>query len=209
MARHSIQALVEDEVLPPFRSLPLAHRERRRIQRSLGGEQFRRIERAPEGKLGACRSTVARKVASQGGEMVCGWLGHIWPNLFIEVLFHCVWRSPQGRLVDLTVPYPTDPATHSTFALAPGASPDTDPPSRYWLLTKAPEVTDLLALVAREIEVRRRTERAVSRRVGRLPLGVPLLDRATAAELADVHELERGIASAVAACRSLSRRPDF
>lgn len=104
------------------------------------------------------------------------------------------------------VTYPTDPAPFSTFALTPGMPFRADLPSGYWVLTNAPDVSELLTLVEREIEVRRRAESVVARRVGGVPLGTSLLDSATPAEIAEVRQLERGIATAMERCRWLSNR---
>ena len=44
------------------------------------------------------------KVKRDGGEMVFGWLIAIYKNHWIEGIFHAVWRSPEGKLIDVTAP---------------------------------------------------------------------------------------------------------
>jgi hypothetical protein len=39
---------------------------------------------------------------SNGGKQYNGWAIWEWPKVFIEAEFHCVWESPEGKLIDLT-----------------------------------------------------------------------------------------------------------
>ena len=49
-----------------------------------------------------CFIDVAKKCESNGGESVIGW--QIWelPGILIEAEFHAVWRSPSGKLQDVS-----------------------------------------------------------------------------------------------------------
>lgn len=49
-----------------------------------------------------CFSLVEEQIAGNGGSMVVGWA--IWEHtgLFIEAEFHAVWKSPEGKFVDLS-----------------------------------------------------------------------------------------------------------
>jgi hypothetical protein len=49
-----------------------------------------------------CFFNVRDQVAREGGESVLGWTIWEWPSTLIEAEFHAVWRSPTGRLLDLT-----------------------------------------------------------------------------------------------------------
>ncbi len=31
-----------------------------------------------------------------------GWSIHIWKGVIIEAEFHCVWQSPEGKIIDIT-----------------------------------------------------------------------------------------------------------
>jgi hypothetical protein len=77
---------------------------------------------------------VAAAVATRGGRPVAGWQSHIWPRLFIEVLFHVVWEDPAGVLVDLSAKYPTDPRRYTAFAPSNALEASSGPPSRYFVL---------------------------------------------------------------------------
>jgi len=71
---------------------------------------------------GNCHTNVLHRVREHGGERLNGWM--IWeaPGLFAEGEFHCVWRSPDGDLVDVTprrdgearILFLPDPATRLT-----------------------------------------------------------------------------------------------
>jgi hypothetical protein len=48
-----------------------------------------------------CFALVESYITIHGGEMIVGWA--IWerPKVFIEAEFHAIWRSPDGRFVDI------------------------------------------------------------------------------------------------------------
>ena len=56
----------------------------------------------PYAKIKECFSAVNNKVNKDGGSRQLGW--QIWqiPGVIIEAEFHAVWKSPKGRLVDIT-----------------------------------------------------------------------------------------------------------
>lgn len=64
----------------------------------------------PLGRYGWCSDGVRLKVAADGGAPVYGWTIWEWPPAIVTAEFHCVWRSPQGDLVDIT-PKPADEKT--------------------------------------------------------------------------------------------------
>lgn len=48
-----------------------------------------------------CHPNVERHVKAQGGEAVYGWI--IWQSpAVLHAEFHCNWRSPDGKLIDIT-----------------------------------------------------------------------------------------------------------
>ena len=49
-----------------------------------------------------CFESVRRHRRANGGEALHGWQIWQWDGLFIEAEFHAVWRSGDGRLVDIT-----------------------------------------------------------------------------------------------------------
>jgi hypothetical protein len=56
----------------------------------------------PYAEVKECFSAVNRKVGKDGGSRQLGW--QIWqiPDIMIEAEFHAVWKSPKGKLVDIT-----------------------------------------------------------------------------------------------------------
>lgn len=73
------------------------------------------------GRYGWCSDGVRLKVEADGGEAVYGWTIWEWASALLTAEFHCVWRSPDGILFDITpkprfekqivfVPDPTRPA---------------------------------------------------------------------------------------------------
>ena len=57
--------------------------------------------------LNECFTIVPEYISEHGGEQVIGWAVWEWPKVMLEAEFHCVWRNPEGRLIDLT-PKPKD-----------------------------------------------------------------------------------------------------
>jgi hypothetical protein len=48
-----------------------------------------------------CHANVPRHARRSGGDCVFGW--KVWEgDGYVEAEFHCVWRDPSGRLVDIT-----------------------------------------------------------------------------------------------------------
>ncbi|MEY4704924.1 MAG: hypothetical protein RL042_1126 [Nitrospirota bacterium] len=48
-----------------------------------------------------CFSLVSSQVATNGGDLVVGWILWELPTLFVEAEFHAVWRSPAGKFIDI------------------------------------------------------------------------------------------------------------
>lgn len=49
-----------------------------------------------------CFPNVKRQVALHGGSAVNGWSIWLWPNVMIEAECHCVWMSPENKMIDIT-----------------------------------------------------------------------------------------------------------
>ncbi len=64
--------------------------------------QFIRTRPMPGAAIHDCFVTVAQQVERHGGDQQIGWAIWEWPRVFIEAEFHCVWRSPEGSLVDVS-----------------------------------------------------------------------------------------------------------
>ena len=52
-------------------------------------------------ELNECFPLVDQTVEHQGGQAVVGWSLWELPSLFAEAEFHCVWKRPDGRLLDI------------------------------------------------------------------------------------------------------------
>jgi hypothetical protein len=66
----------------------------------------RPLRRAPADE---CFRILPKHIASYGGDQVTGWTIWEWPRVLIEAEFHCIWRQPEGELLDITpksVPVP-------------------------------------------------------------------------------------------------------
>ncbi len=72
---------------------------------------------APQTSVNDCVSLVNRAVENDGGERIDGWALWECPRVLIEAEYHCVWRTPEGKLQDLS---PLPPGiTHRLFILDP------------------------------------------------------------------------------------------
>ena len=49
-----------------------------------------------------CFFNVAQMVQKNGGQQVNGWIIWQWANILVEAEAHSVWKSPEGKLVDIT-----------------------------------------------------------------------------------------------------------
>ena len=49
-----------------------------------------------------CFNDVQRHISENGGSIVHGWLLWEWPNVLVEAEFHAVWKSPDGKLLDVS-----------------------------------------------------------------------------------------------------------
>lgn len=56
----------------------------------------------PGQPVGESMRVVPQYVATNGGEQLNGWAIRETPGLFIEAEAYCVWRDPQGNLIDIT-----------------------------------------------------------------------------------------------------------
>ncbi len=41
-------------------------------------------------------------VKEHGGKQIYGWCIHVWKKVMIEAEFHCIWETPDGKLIDIT-----------------------------------------------------------------------------------------------------------
>jgi len=60
------------------------------------------VDALPDKPINECFSIVPEHVASYGGEQKFGWSIWHWPKVFIEAEFHCIWKRPDGLLIDIT-----------------------------------------------------------------------------------------------------------
>jgi hypothetical protein len=49
-----------------------------------------------------CYVNVREQVQAFGGEAVFGWAVTYFPRILIECIHHAVWRSSEGKLIDIT-----------------------------------------------------------------------------------------------------------
>ena len=56
----------------------------------------------PKASPSECFSNVRDQIKTHGGSMQLGWI--IWetPDIMLEGMFHAIWSSPEGELVDVT-----------------------------------------------------------------------------------------------------------
>jgi hypothetical protein len=71
---------------------------------SLGGEEPRYVPVIDDthGLYGWCSDGVTQKILADGGNPVFGWTIWEWPKALLTAEFHCVWKSPEGDLFDIT-----------------------------------------------------------------------------------------------------------
>lgn len=60
------------------------------------------VQSEPDAVVHECFPNVEAKIARDGGRMLCGWQIWEWPHVMVEAEFHAVWKSPEGKLVEVT-----------------------------------------------------------------------------------------------------------
>lgn len=89
-----------------------------------------------------CFENVRRQIADEGGGIVHGWLVTTFPGVFLEAIFHAVWRAPGGGLVDVSPP-PEDGTGRIVFFPDPTRSFQGEPiPNRHWPLVRMRELRE-------------------------------------------------------------------
>lgn len=59
------------------------------------------VQPAPHQPVNQCFTVVPKHVLRHGGTQVIGWRIREWPDVLIEAEYHSIWRSPQGKLIDI------------------------------------------------------------------------------------------------------------
>lgn len=52
--------------------------------------------------INECFTIVPEHIATHGGQQKIGWYILFWRQVLIEAVFHCVWESPEGKMIDIT-----------------------------------------------------------------------------------------------------------
>lgn len=93
---------------------------------------------------GFCFENVKEKIRRDRGSIVFGWQFCEYPYM-IEAMFHCVWKSPEGALIDVT---PSEfPCSKTLFAVDNKGSNRTMPLDHCRLnITGNPVVDDMISL---------------------------------------------------------------
>jgi len=60
------------------------------------------VQPIPDSASDECFVLVPEQIRRNGGQAAIGWAIWEWPSLFVEAEFHCVWRAPDGSLLDVS-----------------------------------------------------------------------------------------------------------
>ena len=146
-------------------SLPLTFPQREKVRRAMHLAPLRAIKLNPIAPLGRCYWNIADLVAARGGAPVFGWRVLYLPKFLVVAEHHCIWRAPNGALVDFTPTYASEPT--STFSVD-GSIPislERPPlvPVKYYALSNRPEVLALMEAGPKFLDSRRAdVERALA-----------------------------------------------
>lgn len=104
-----------------------------------------------------CFENVRRQIDEKGGEIIHGWRVFTLPSVFHEAEFHAVWKSPQGELLDVSLP-PEEGTRRIVFFPDPTRSFQGEPLlNRHWplihirALREYFEATDSMKVAEREL----------------------------------------------------------
>lgn len=98
-AAHRAEAPDISETTPPEMTPALLD-----FAKTLDGDppQYVPVVNDPHGLYGWCSDGVGEKIKADGGEAMFGWTIWEWPGALLTAEFHCVWKSPDGELLDIT-----------------------------------------------------------------------------------------------------------
>lgn len=94
-----------DEVTPPLQNQATADFVRQLKDDAVALLVPRSRKRLP---IGGCYWNVAAIVEKKGGAPVLGWQILWWRQRYFRAMHHAVWCGPDGKLIDVTEPSPTD-----------------------------------------------------------------------------------------------------
>jgi hypothetical protein len=98
-----------------FEDLPPEHPVSLQLQGMLGLKGARAIAREPSGKLNFCYWNVLARKERKKGELVFGWRLEWFPGVLACATHHGVWRSPTGKLRDVTPTNGSSASGRTTF----------------------------------------------------------------------------------------------
>ncbi|ACK82471.1 hypothetical protein [Methylorubrum extorquens] len=140
-----------DLVFLPMQDLPLDDERMPDVLAELRAQSVHAVRRQPEGAGRGCYYTVQARVNHAGGESVNGWMIETVPGVYIQMMHHCIWKTPEGRLIDLTPAQLDNDTRESVTTFVPDGSivPDTTwPPliaNRHIVLVKDADVRRAIA----------------------------------------------------------------
>ena len=144
---------------PLLETFPLFSPNRKRAEKAFGIGRFRKVEYVPSAPLGNCYWNVNDQVSRNGGAATYGWQILQWPRLYIQALHHAVWKTPKGKLVDITAKYPTDNRPFTTFVEDDSFEVSLETPlfieNKYFSLSSASEVKELIENAKAQLEQKR------------------------------------------------------
>lgn len=92
-----------------------------------------------------CFENVNLVVSSRGGDLVYGWLIFELPSIYLEAHHHAVWRTPEGKIIDVT---PTEDGERRVLFLSDSTRPyvvGRQERRRMYALSQDEAVQDLVA----------------------------------------------------------------
>ncbi len=94
---------------------PLDHPAMPRALATVGATRALSVRHADISPAGSCYWNVDAYVKEHGGELILGWLVHLLPGVFIEMMHHGVLAIGGGKMIDITSYQDSKPSKTSTF----------------------------------------------------------------------------------------------
>jgi hypothetical protein len=140
-------------------SIAVDHPAKKDVLSLLGASDWILIPRAATATARQCYQNVKDAADKSGGKVVLGWMVHLVPDIYIELMHHAVWQRPDGALIDITAPQDGDGNRGGSIVFVPDDSiavnfvspvPVT---SRYVRLVSDPDLDAFIKAYEKKIEL--------------------------------------------------------
>jgi len=110
----------------PLQTIPTDHPAKAQVLAKMGADNWLVVKRNGVGEPRHCYENVHQLVKEQGGEVVLGWMVDVVPGIYVELMHHAIWKTPDDRHLDVTKPQDRSRDEHGDIVFIPDSSVQVD-----------------------------------------------------------------------------------